>query len=122
MKKIIKFKNMESSKPLEEHALLKLNKITEILNKEKYLTPFVQELWLKANKLHPHHSVELNIRTPKFDLKAHDEGTDMYIVLDNTIDKMIKLIIKEKEKLQDKTQKKETAKKEVVSDAKSDSE
>ena len=116
MKIKITFHNMPHSDPLEQHANQKLIKITELLSNEENLSPFHVELWLKANKLHPHHAAELHLKTPRFDLNAHDEGTAMYIVIDNTIDKLIKLLIKEKEKRNDKTKKQETDKSKFSSD------
>lgn len=102
---------MPHSAPLEQHALTKLTKIEEILKAQAEATPFTVEMWLKANKQHPHHAAELHVRTPIFNLHAHDEGPDMYIVADNTIDKMVTLLKKEKERMLEKFQKPETDKK-----------
>ena len=109
---------MPHSEPLEEHANQKLAKIIELLSHEEaeHVTPLHAELWLKANKLHPHHRAELHLKTPRFDLNAHDEGADMYIVVDNTIDTMVKLLKKEKEKRNDKSKKLETEKNQFASD------
>lgn len=100
LKKKITFLNMEHSMPLEEHANQKLDKILDILRGNE-APPFYAEMWIKANKLHPHHTTDLHLKTARFTLHAHEEGTDMYVVVDNTIDKMITLIRKEKEKNRD---------------------
>lgn len=102
---------MPHSEPLELHAREKLKKINEILQAQAKATPFSIEMWLKANKQHPHHAAELHVRTPIFNLNAHDEGPDMYIVVDTVIDKMITIIKKEKERLIDKHHKPDTDKK-----------
>jgi ribosomal subunit interface protein len=102
---------MPHSDPLEQHAREKIAKIEDILKTQANASPFNVELWLKSNKLHPHHAAELHIKTPIFNLHTHEEGADMYIVVDTTIDKMITLIKKEKERLMDKIQKPETDKK-----------
>ena len=100
---------MPHSESLELHAREKLKKINEFLQEKA--TPFSIELWLKANKQHPHHSAELHVRTPIFNLNAHHEGPDMYLVIDATIDKMIALIKKEKDRHLDKKHKPDTEKK-----------
>lgn len=116
MKVKITFHNMPHSDPLEQHALQKFEKISEHLKGEENLTPLHAELWLKANKQHPHHAAELHLKTPRFDLNAHNEGPDMYVVIDTTIDKMIKLLTKEKDKRNDKSKKVETEKTKFTSD------
>ena len=116
MKKEITFRNMEHSAPLEEHANAKLAKIEEYLGGSEDFTPFSVELRLDAHKMHAHHHVELHLRTPHFALHTHEEGPDMYIAVDDTIDKMVKLIIKEKEKYKDKLHKQEKDKNKFSSD------
>ncbi len=106
----ITFHNMEHSNPLEQHVHQKLERIHDILRDEAQHTPFSLEIWLKANSLHPHHSVEFHLRTKHYNLNAHDEGTDMYVAVDDCIDKMFGQIRKEKEKLRDAHQKHETEK------------
>jgi len=114
--KKIEFHNMEHSTPLEEHANQKLQKIEDLLAKEKIGTPQFLELWLKSNKQHPHHSAELHLKTPVFDLHAHDEGNDLYVVLDNVIDKIVALFKKHKEKKLDKQHKANSDKKAFIED------
>ena len=116
MKIKITFHNMPHSDPLEQHAMQKFARVEEHLKAEDSLTPLHAELWLKANKQHPHHAAELHLKTHRFDLNAHDEGPDMYVVIDTTIDKMVKLLRKEKEKRNDKTKKAETEKAKFSSD------
>ena len=116
MNKKISFNNMPHSDPLEQHASTKLDKIKDFLKDAENITPLHVELHLKANKQHPHHRAELQLKTPRFNLNSHDEGTDMYVVIDNTIDKMVTLLKKEKQKSRDKTQKTETNKSKFSSD------
>ena len=106
----ITFHNMPHSDPLEEHAHEKFTKLAELLSNMDGREPVHAELWLKANKQHDHHAVELHIRSSSLDLNAHDEGTDMYVAVDNTMDKMLKQIKKEKERLRDKMHKPDTEK------------
>ena len=107
---------MDHSTPLERYVNQRLDKITELLKKEKDSTPFFQEVWLKANKQHPHHGAEVHVRTPQFDLNAHEEDTEMYVAIDKAVERMISLIKKEKEKTREKNQKIETEKSEFSSD------
>ncbi|MFH0897994.1 MAG: ribosome-associated translation inhibitor RaiA [bacterium] len=116
MNKKISFKNMPSSAPLEAHASQKLEKIKDFLKDSEDLAPFNIELHLKANKQHPHHRADLSLKTPCFNLNSHDEGTDMYVAIDNAIDRMVALLKKEKQKLKDKSQKQETEKSKFSSD------
>ena len=106
----ISFQNMDHSTPIENHAKDKLEKLHELLKKEDENPPFFVEFWLKANKLHPHHATKLHLKTSNLDLIAQDEGTDMYVVIDNTIDKMVKLVRKNKNKIKDKNHKPDTDK------------
>ncbi|MCF7899312.1 ribosome-associated translation inhibitor RaiA [Candidatus Babeliales bacterium] len=118
MKRLITFHNMPSSEPMTKHTNEKLNKIEEFLKEpgSKFSTPMQAEIWLKANPQHPHHEGELKLKTPQFLLSAHDKGTDMYFAIDNTIDKMVKLLLKEKKKLLDKRKKVDTEKAEFLDD------
>jgi ribosomal subunit interface protein len=107
----ISFQNMPHSTVIDQHARTKLSKIEEILKGQARATPFNVEMWLTANKQHPHHEANLHVKTPVFNLDAHDEGPDMYIVIDTVIDRMIGMLKKEKERLIEKTHKAETPKK-----------
>jgi putative sigma-54 modulation protein len=98
----ISFLNMEHSNPLEAHTRQKLEKLHEHLKQSDQKPPFYVEVWLKANKLHPHHCADIHLKTSVFDLNAHDEGTDMYVAIDNTVDKILALVRKHKTKQKDK--------------------
>ena len=101
----VSFKNMPHSNPMELHANQKLAKVFDLLKNQAEATPFNIELWLKANKQHPHHSANLHIKTAFFDLNSHDEGPDMYVVIDNAVDKMVIILKKEKARFLDKVHK-----------------
>ncbi|MCK4264780.1 ribosome-associated translation inhibitor RaiA [Candidatus Babeliales bacterium] len=116
LKKKIEFHNMDHSTPLEQHANQKLEKINDLLKKDEVPTPQFLEVWLKALGQHPHHSVEIHLKTPQFDLNAHDEGNDLYVVLDNVIDKVISLLKKHKEKNIDKQRKAKNEKRAFIED------
>ena len=91
---------MPHSDPLEEHTLQKIQKIRTFVDDS--VRPFNLEIWLKANKTHPHHAVEIHLKTPSFNLHTHEEGVDLYVATDHAIDKLVHLLVKEKEKTLDK--------------------
>ena len=107
----ISFHNIDHSDPMEAHTRQKMEKVSEFLKNEENLTPLIAEFWIKASKQHPHHEAEFNLKTPRFDLHTHEAGPDMYIVIDNTIDKMVALLKKEKEMHRDRVRKADTEKK-----------
>jgi ribosomal subunit interface protein len=94
---------MEHSSPLESHAHQKIEKIKSMFSDAEAVTPFFVELWLKAHKTHPHHGAELHLKAGELDLHAHEEGTDMYVVVDNTIDKIVEQIKKHRALMKNKS-------------------
>ncbi len=110
MEKKITFQGIEHSSPLEEHVHKKLDKVEELLKSDSAKGPFFATLTFKAGLQHPHHYIELHVKTSHFDLHTHDEGVDMYVLVESVIDKMVHRIRKEKGKLKDKHQKIETEK------------
>lgn len=116
LKRTITFHNMEHSAGMEGHANLKLNKIEEFLKDPKFHTPKHVEIWLKANPQHPHHEVDIKLKTPQFDLFVSNSGPDMYLVIDGAIDKMVTLLKKEKSKINDNNKKKENDKRKFEDD------
>ncbi len=102
---------MDHSDIVDEHARQKMAKIADYFKDSEHKRPLHAELFLKANKQHAHHRAELHLKTPQFNLDAHDEHPEMYIAIDNAIDKIITQIVKEKEKSRDKNHKKEDTEK-----------
>ncbi len=116
MKIKITFHGMNHSALLENHCKQKLVKISDILHFDETVTPFHVEIWLNAHKKHLHHSAEIHLKTPQFELIAKNDGQDMYLVIDSVIDKMVTLIKKEKTKKKDKKLKSKTEKKDFIDD------
>ena len=112
----ISFQNMDHSNPLESHAKQKLDKLESILNVGEKKSPFFVELFLTAKKVHANHSGELHLKTPIYDLYTHAEGHDLYVVVDDVIDKMVSLVKKEKTKTRDNNQKSKNEKKVFLDD------
>lgn len=109
MKKKLSFKNMDHSDPIEKHVNNKLERLEELLKKDQQ-PPFHMDIHLEAHKVHGHHHVELHLKTPRMDLHSHDEGPDMYVAIDNAIDKMVNLVRKNKAKNKNKEHKPENDK------------
>ncbi|MBU1008126.1 ribosome-associated translation inhibitor RaiA [Candidatus Dependentiae bacterium] len=107
----LSFHNMPHSDPIEQHTRQKLDRLHELLKKNDAQPPFHVTMRLTAKKPHPHHKVELHLKTSILDLNAHDESPDMYVTIDNTIDKMVKLVTKHKNINKDKQRKADTEKK-----------
>jgi ribosomal subunit interface protein len=116
MKIEITFKNMQHSAPLEAHARTKLEKLTEFMRGSEAIQPFGAELHLDNQKVHPHHHVELHLRVGHTLLHSRAEGPDMYVAVDQAIDKMVTLLVKEKDKFKDKKHKQENEKSKFGSD------
>lgn len=92
----IVYRHMESTPALEAHARKELAKIEKIINNEH--TPIFIDLVLEDHKLRGNHRVELRLNLPHGHLMAHNEGKDMYLVISQTIDKMVAELRKEKER------------------------
>lgn len=111
MKRTISFIGMPHSDPLEEHSNQKLDKLTALIkHDDEHEGAYFLELHLKAQEMHAHHRVDLHVKTPHVNLHTHDEGPEMYLAVDNAIDRMITLYKKEKGKIQDRHRNIETDK------------
>ena len=97
------FHNMPHSNALEEHARAKLEKVQALFKHNSADQPLYIEFFLNAQTAHvKHHSTELHVKTGRLNLTTHDTGADMYAVVDSTVDKMVRMIKKEKDKNGDK--------------------
>lgn len=98
----ISFHHMPHSDALEEHSRNRLAKI-ETLFKHAKDQPLFMELFLHAQPSHvQHHKAELHVKTNNLNITTHDEGPDMYAVVDTTVNRMVSQIKKEKDKAGDK--------------------
>jgi len=89
---------MSHSDPMEAHTREKLAKIAEILHDEAELSPFNLDIVLTGNPHHAHHRADLHLKTAHFNFHTHEENADMYFAIDSTIDKMVEIAKKEREK------------------------
>ena len=98
----VSFHNMPHSEAIEVFVREKLDKINTLFKDNQNLSPFTMEMFLNANKKTIKMACELHMKTPDLDLVTQDGDPDMYIAITKTIEKMISLVKKEKEKIQDK--------------------
>lgn len=96
----ITFRNMESSKILEEYAQEQLQKVYDFLEHER--EPIFVELVFQAAKARAHHHAELRIKTPDYYLVTDYEAQEMYDVLDRVVDTMYRKMTEKRKELQDK--------------------
>ena len=100
MKTKINFHNMDHSDALEVHALKKLSKLEEFCATDAM--PLHAEVWLKAESSHPHHKTDLQVKVNKMELHTSSQSRDLYIALDEAVDKMVTLLKKNKAIQRDK--------------------
>jgi ribosomal subunit interface protein len=86
MNKKITFRDMESTVLLEEHVHEQLAKVERFLLSER--SPINIEVLLTAHKQHAHHEVEVRLHCPDYHFRAHAEGNDMYMVINEAIDRL----------------------------------
>lgn len=108
MNKRIFFHEMERSIGLENYANEHLEGIINFLKNER--EPIYLDLTLDAGRPHAHNRVELRIKSPNYELICHEEGPEIYKVLDSVIDRMLYQLRQKKELLIDEARTKNTFK------------
>ncbi len=99
----ISFHHMPHSAALEAHSRDRLAKINTLFKHASNDQPLFIELFLHAQPSHAdHHKAELHVKTNNLNITTHDEGPDMYAVVDTTVNRMVTQIKKEKAKAGDK--------------------
>jgi len=92
----ITFQNCDTSEIMEKHIHEQLAKIVRFLEKES--TPIYIDVIIQPARTHAHHQVQVLLKSPNYDLVTHDEGPEIYQVLDTVIDTMYARLRKEKDK------------------------
>ena len=98
MEKQITFRSMEHSGGLENHALSRLAKIEHFLDLSEN-TPVTIHMIITGGFVHAHHKVELLVKTPHYDLVAHEESKDAYQAITDVVHKMFAELTRAKEKM-----------------------
>lgn len=104
------FQSMKRLEEVESYAEKKLAKIPEILTGSGWKKPVRIELILKAIEEKSEHRAKLHLKTPQFDLNTECQEHKIITSVDKVIDKMLRLLKKEKAKIIDKGQKVNTDK------------
>lgn len=92
----IAFRHMEKTSALEEHARAELAKLEKLINIEH--TPIFVDLIFEEHKLRDNNRVELRVNVPHGHFMANAEGSDMYLLIGQVIDKMLAELRREKER------------------------
>lgn len=88
------FRHMEHSSVIEDYANKQLSKVYEFLSNER--EPVNIDLIFEPSKVHAHHSVELLVKSPRYDLVAQREGPEFYDLIDKVVDIMYDNLREEK--------------------------
>lgn len=86
---------MDHSDALEDHAQKKLIKLEEFCG--DHAMPLYAEMWLKAESSHPHHKTDLSVKINKHEFHTSSESRDLYVALDEAVDKMVTVLKKSKD-------------------------
>lgn len=96
----ITFSGMDHSAGLEGHALAQLAKVERLLEHTEK-TPITIHMIITSGFTHAHHKVELLVKSPDYNLVAHEENTDAYEAINHVVTKAYSELTKTKERLVD---------------------
>ena len=105
----ITFRHMAHSPAFDAYARQELLKLDKFLESER--PPITIELVIEALPVHAHSRVEIIVKTARLYLVSHDEGPDLYAVIDSAVTTMGRELNKAKEKFLDK--RKDSAKRQI---------
>ena len=105
MNKQFTFKGMEHSNAIETYAREQIKRIDAFLEHEQERDPIYMRMSFDAEPTHHHHQIEFNIKSPRYDLHVHEEGPEMYKLINDVVDMMYARLRKEKEKHADNNKK-----------------
>lgn len=105
----ISFHNMPHSEALEDHANSKIDKIEKLLAGTGL--PQEVEVRIKYNPHRAHHEIEVHLVSKEIRTEAHTVNSEIYIAVDEAMDKIIEAVRKSKDRHITEIHKKETEKK-----------
>jgi len=94
----ITFQGMAHSDAMESFIREKIDKIPDLFKKDVRLSPFRIEVFLEMYDSHKHNRVTLRLKTPRFVLSSNSKHRDIYFAIEETVDQIIELLKKEKDK------------------------
>lgn len=104
----ISFHNMPHSEALEDHANSKIDKIEKLLAGTGL--PQEIEVRIKYNPHRAHHEVEVHLMSKEIRTEAHTVNSEIYIAVDEAMDKIIDAVRKSKDRHTTELHKKENEK------------
>ena len=108
MKKSLTFRHMEHSNAMALYVDEQLVKLEKFLANEP--TPVFLDVVLEADHRRSVSRGEIRLKTPHYDVFAHDEQPDMYDLIDTIIDIAYRQVLEKKRELVDKRKTNDTFK------------
>ena len=105
----VSFHNMPHSEALEGHANSKIDKLKKLL--EGTGLPQEIEVHIKYNPHRAHHEVEVNLISKQIRTEAHSVNSEIYLAVDEAMDKIIEAVRRSKDRSTTQAHRKETEKK-----------
>lgn len=93
----IAFRHMEHSADIDRTVNKQLQRIIDFVGNEP--TPIYIDFVVTPSKLHAHHEIELQVKTPNYEAIVKKEGPDFYNLLDTVVDAMYRKLHDEKDTL-----------------------
>jgi ribosomal subunit interface protein len=97
MYKKITFRSVDHSQALKEHIVQKAEKLDKFFKREPL--PIDIEIVLDGHYEKHLYEAEVIIRSKNYHLIAHSQGSDMYSIIDEVINKMAREIAHKKEEM-----------------------
>lgn len=97
MYKKITFRSMDYSEAFEEHVLTKATKLDKFFKREPQ--PINIEIIFQAHTGKHYYTAEIIIKSKNYNLVAALEGQDLYRMIDQLIDKIVRNIAHRKEEM-----------------------
>lgn len=99
MNKQLTLRHMEHSPTLESYVNEQAARIEKFLEHER--EPKTLHIVLDAQRTHHHHHVEINLKTPNYDLFCEYEAPEMHDAIKHAFNTMYHLLTQAKKKSQD---------------------
>lgn len=93
----IAMRHMESSQAIENHLNEQLARIIKIISNEP--TPLFIDCVITPSKVHAHHEVSVQVKSPNYEAFIKKEGPEVYTLIDTVCEEMFEKLVEEKRKL-----------------------
>jgi ribosomal subunit interface protein len=96
MKTSFTFRGMETSPTIEKYVEEKIQKLDRMLKRER--DPISLEVILESHPTHAQTAIELRLHSVDYHLRAQEQGTDLYGIIDKCVDVLVGEVRRKKEK------------------------